>query len=35
MWGCKNKSVGFIVLIITEESQWEALSTFLKIDMQD
>lgn len=33
--GSKDESVGFIVLVVTEESQWEALSTFLKIDAQD
>lgn len=33
--GRKDESVGFIVLVVTEESQWEALSTFLKIDAQD
>lgn len=35
MRSCEHKSVGFIVLIVTKESQWKALSTFLKIDTQD
>lgn len=35
MRGRKDESVSFIVLVVTKESQWEALSTFLKIDAQD
>lgn len=35
MWSGKDKSVSFIMLIVTEESQWEALSTFLKIDIRE